>query len=531
MNRLSAGSNGVRCGFASRGVALAALCLLAFAPCAGARGVPLSAVGNVAIPNPNAIAPEDDRFGSSIVAGDFNDDGIDDLAVADHDHPHLVRVFFGTAWNVGQPVGTPFMMETIAVPMVPGATPGPPLALAVGDFDHDGHHDDDLVVGVPGDSLSIDNAGAVFAFSRASGGTWSLVATIRQGRDGYVGISEEGDHFGAALAVGDFNNNGLDDLAIGVPGEMTQGEAASGTAYIVYQGLGGLSPNGVEGFYRGYNGLTGEPHAGEQIGLALAAGDFDGDGADDLAVGIPGATCAGQAKAGSVMILHGTSDIGGLSATPEQYWSQAMAGISGQCDANDRFGSVLVAGRFSSTPIGEPETDDLAIGVIGESIAAPLEGAVNVLLGSAAGLSANGSRFLHESLLPGGSGATAAFGARLAAGRINEGAGTRDSLVIGAPYGSENGINAAGRIWVLPSSAGNLSQDHAGSYRLTPQYVAWPAANADGFGSQLAVGDFNGDGENDVAVGIPGSDATASNAGAVQVIYQSSFLFVDGFDG
>jgi len=506
------------------------LAVSALAPCARA-GIPLAAVGNVALPNPNAVAPDGDRFGSSIASGDFDDDGIGDLAVADRDHPGVVRVFFGTAWDVGEPVGTTFTMETITVPMVPGATVGPSLALAVGDFDHDGHHDDDLVVGVPGDSLSIDNAGAVFAFSRASGGTWSLVATIRQGYDGYIGVSEAGDHFGAALAVGDFNHNGLDDLAIGIPGEMTLGEAGSGTAYIVYQGLGGLSPTGAEAFYRGFNGLTGVPHADEQIGYALAAGDFDGDGATDLAVGIPGATCAGEASAGSVMILHGTNDIGGLVGTPEQYWSQAMPGVSGQCNANDRFGAALVAGRFDNTPIGDPETDDLAIGVPGESIAVTLEGAVNVVFGSVGGITADGSLYLHESLLPGGNAETSAFGARLAAGRINEAAGSRDSLIIGAPFASEYGIAAAGRVWVLPSVAGHISQERADSRWLTPQYAAWPAGSADGFGTQLAVGDFNGDGYNDLAVGIPNSDATATNAGIVQVIYQSFFLFVDGFDG
>jgi hypothetical protein len=511
--------------------AMMATALALFAPASGARGIPLTAVGKVALPNPNALGPESDQFGSSVASGDFNDDGIDDLAVADREHPNLVRVFFGTAWEVGQPVGTTFTMETIAVPMVPGTTLGPSLALAVGDFDHDAHNDDDLVVGVPGDSLSIDNAGAVFAFSRASGGSWSLVATIRQGHDGYIGISEAGDHFGAALAVGDFNHNGLDDLAIGIPGEMTLGEAGSGTAYIVYQGLGGLSPSNAEGFYRGFNGLTGVPHAGEQIGFALAAGDFDGDDATDLAVGIPGATCAGQAGAGSVMILHGTNDIGGLVATPEQYWSQAMAGVAGACNANDRFGSALVAGRFDPTPIGDPETDDLAIGVPGEMIEVPLEGAVNVLFGSVDGITADGSLFLHESLLPGGSAETSAFGARLAAGRINEGAGTRDSLIIGAPFASEYGTNAAGRVWILPSSGGRVSPAQAESRCLTPQYAAWPAGNGDAFGVQLAVGDFNGDSHNDLAVGIPNSDATDANAGIVQVLYQSMFLFVDGFDG
>jgi len=169
--------------------------------------------------------------------------------------------------------------------------------------------------------------------------------------------------------------------------------------------------------------------------------------------------------------------------------------------------------------------------VPGESFDVALEGAVHVLFGSVDGITSDGSLFLHESLLPGGSAQTSAFGARLAAGRINEGAGTRDSLIIGAPFASVYGIAAAGRVWMLPSVGGRLSQDLADARWLTPQYAAWPAGSADGFGTQLAVGDFNGDGYNDLAVGIPNSDATDTNAGIVQVIYQSMFLFVDGFDG
>ncbi len=504
---------------------------LASAAPAGAI-VPFSAVGNVALPDPNAIAPEDDRFGSSIAVGDFNDDGIDDLAVADRDHPNLVRVFFGAAWEIGQPVGTTFTMETITVPTVPGTTLGPAVALLAGDFGHDATDDDDLVVGVPGDSLSADGAGAVFVFDRASGGGWNLIDTIRQGADGYPGISEAGDHFGAALAAGYFDQNELIDLAIGIPGETTNGEANSGVAYILYQGVGGLSPSLFEGFYRGFNGLTGVPQAEEELGYALAAGDFDGDGKDDLAIGIPGASCAGYPDSGSVMVLRGHNDLGGLDAAGVSYWSQTQAGVADDCENGDRFGSVLVAGQFDATPIGDPETFDLAVGVPGEALdGVPIAGAVNVLFGSSAGLAADDNLFLHESVLPGGASVTAAFGARLAAGRINQAVGARDNLVIASPFASEGGVGIAGRVWVIPTAGGDLALDRAVSLRLTPQYGAWPSGTGDAFGAQLAIGDFNGDTDNDLAVGIPNSDATDPNAGAVQVIYQSGFIFVDGFEG
>ena len=504
-------------------------CTLASAP-----GLALSAlgpVGNFALPNPNLVDPGYDAFGIATVAGDFNDDGIADLAVADREHPTLVHVFLGTAWTVGEPTSFPFMMETVTIPAVAGTSSSPQTVLAVGDFGHDATDDDEIVVGVPSDSLDAEGNGAVFVIDRAPGGGWSVIDVIRQGDDGYVGISETDDHFGAALAVGDFDHNTLVDLAIGIPGETTMGEVAAGAVMVIAQGVGGLFPEGVEVFYRGFNGLTGVPAANEDLGWALASGDFNGDEVDDLAVGIPGASCAGFADSGSVMVLFGQDNLDGLDAAGVSYWSQTQAGVLDDCEAGDRFGTALVAGRFDGTLIGDPPTDDLAIGVPGEALdGVAVAGAVTVLHGSETGITAGHDLLLHEGVLPGGSLVSAAFGARLAAGRINAGAGSADSLVIASPFANEGGFGFAGRAWVIPSSLSELVPERARRFSLTPGYAAAPPALGDSYGMQLAIGDFNGDGDNDLAVAIPGHDGTAENSGTVQVIYQSDFLFVDGFD-
>jgi len=66
---------------------------------------------------------------------------------------------------------------------------------------------------------------------------------------------------------------------------------------------------------------------------------------------------------------------------------------------------------------------------------------------------------------------------------------------------------------------------------LTPAYLAGPAAEEDLFGAQMVSGDFNGDDAVDLAIGVPGRDVDeADAAGAVQVLYQSGFIFVDSFD-
>lgn len=488
-------------------------------------------VGNIGLDNPNAISPEEDFFGVAIATGDYNGDGVDDLAVADRQNPNVVRVYFGSAWDIGDPVFNPFLMQTVAVPMVPGTTQGPPVALLAGNLTRDITGDDELIVGVPGDSMTNNNAGAVFVLDKRPEGNWVVSNTIRQGFEGYGGQSEIDDHFGASLAVGFFDQNSLIDLAIGVPGETTNAQTSSGMVYVVYQGIVGLMNDNEEGFYRGVNGLTGVPEAGEQIGFALAAGDFDGDEIDDLAVGIPGASCAGFPNSGSVMVLRGRDDLDGLDAAGVSYWSQAQPGVAGGCETNDRFGSALVAGQFDPTPIGEITTADLAIGVPGEAVSGVnLAGAVAVLYGSPDGITADDNLLLHEGLLPGVGLQPAAFGSRLTRGRINEGAGTRDSLVVASPLATEQGATFAGRVWVIPSRGGDLEPTAAGKLSLTPAYALGPGAASDAFGSQVAVGDFNGDSDNDLAVGVPGHDGDDANSGGVQVMFQSKFIFVDDFE-
>jgi hypothetical protein len=514
-------------GFRSGLKAVLVLALVASGP---AQAVNLGPFANVAVANPNQIDPVGDSFGAAMASGDFDGDGIDDLAIADRQHPGLVRIHFGTVWTLGNPAGNPFQVATVPVPMVPGATLGSSNVLAAGDFTRDISNDDELVVGVPGDSLSANHAGAVFVLDRRPQGNWVVAITIRQGFEGFSGISEAGDRFGAALAVGGFDANDRDDLAIGIPGETTNGAVGSGAVYIVYQGIAGLMNSNEEAFLRGANGLTGAPIAGEDLGHALAAGDFNGDEIDDLAVGIPGNACAGQADSGSVMVLLGRNDFDGLDAAGVTYWAQTTAGVRDDCEVNDRFGSALAAGSFSETPLGQPRTDDLAVGVPGEALSGvSLAGAVAVLFGGSTGLTATGDLLLSEADLPGGSLAAAGFGSRLVSGQINASAGGGDNLVVAAPLASENGQALAGRAWVIPQRAGGLDPDTARPFALSGAYALGAPTAQDVYGSQLAIGDFNGDGDNDLAIAVPGHDGTGDGSGAVQVLFQSERIFADDF--
>ncbi len=57
---------------------------------------------------------------------------------------------------------------------------------------------------------------------------------------GMEGIAEAFDRFGSSLTVGDFNNDGKDDLAIGVPGEDIGNITNAGATNILYGSASGL---------------------------------------------------------------------------------------------------------------------------------------------------------------------------------------------------------------------------------------------------------------------------------------------------
>lgn len=74
----------------------------------------------------------------------------------------------------------------------------------------------------------------------------------------------------------------------------------------------------------------------EHFGAALAVGDFNGDGRDDLAVGVPDEDVGAAGNAGAVNVLYGSSS-GGLTSTLNQFWHQDSPGIEGVAGAYDGF--------------------------------------------------------------------------------------------------------------------------------------------------------------------------------------------------
>ncbi|HXJ67052.1 MAG TPA: CSLREA domain-containing protein, partial [Actinomycetota bacterium] len=198
---------------------------------------------------------------------------------------------------------------------------------------------------------------------------------------------------GGAAVSGDFDGDGFDDLAIGVPGETPTLSFATGAgAVVVVPG----SPSGLDGaasviLTQGSNGVKDTPEAGDGFGSALAAGDFNGDGRDDLAVGVPGEEVGSVVAAGAVNVIYGTATGLGTGGK-NQMFMQDTPGVVNEAEAGDRFGSSLAAAN-----LGKTSQADLAVGVPGEGVGtAAGAGGVNVLYGSATGLATTGNRFWSQ---------------------------------------------------------------------------------------------------------------------------------------
>ncbi len=222
-----------------------------------------------------------------------------------------------------------------------------------GDFDGDG---------------ALDRA---FGYPEANDGRGSVVVVYGSGevvefnRESYgiLDPAEVDDYFGDSLSAGDIDNDGYDELVVGVPGDdVWYGTVRvdAGSIHVIYGSSAGLDHVGDQIIDRYSSGVDGDPAAHDRFGEAVAVGDFNCDGHGDVAIGVPWDDAqSGRTNDGSINVLYGTSS--GLSSA-QDFYHQGSANVSGSPESHDEFGSSLAVGNFNGTTC-----DDLAVGVVGEN--------------------------------------------------------------------------------------------------------------------------------------------------------------------
>lgn len=346
-----------------------------------------------------------------------------------------------------------------------------------GDINNDGF--DDVIVGAPYYDITQSNEGAVFIYYGSQNGIDTMSPIVLQ-------IGQKDANFGTSVShAGDLNSDGFGDVVVGAP-FFDDEEEDEGAAFI---------------FLGGPSGINAVPQARVEGNMAFAnmgyavasAGNVNNDLYQDLIVAAPGWQ-NGESNEGAAFIFYGSS----------QGLDQA---IQTTLEGNAEF-----AMTWSVSGAGDVDNDgydDVVVGLMGYSNGETFEGAANVYYGSSSGININEKTTLEANQQ------FSAMGVSVAGPGDLNGDGFDDIIVGASEY--TNGQAAEGVVFVFNGSSTGISS-------VASALLEKDQANADFGHSVCGLGDVNGDGYDDIAVGAYHFAHGQNNEGA-------SFIFLGSPQG
>ncbi|MGK7913879.1 MAG: FG-GAP-like repeat-containing protein [Synechococcus sp.] len=305
-----------------------------------------------------------DRSGTSVSsAGDFNGDGNSDLIIGapantatnGREDAGESYVIFGGQTPYSSPVELSSLNGSDGFSLN-GEFDRDESGISVssaGDLNKDGF--DDIIIGAPRSDINgKSNVGKSYVVFGRSTGFPSELSNLN-GLNGFTinGIKSEDDLGRQVSNIGDVNGDGIDDIIINAPvGSIQQN---GGSSYVIFGSKGRFRPSVNVKQLNGRNGflITGDRRG---IKSVSGAGDFNGDGIEDLIVGAPNADSNNESKAGESYIVYGrcdgtfpTVDLASLSSREgfvikgAERGDNAGQNVSGVGDINqDGFDDVII---------------------------------------------------------------------------------------------------------------------------------------------------------------------------------------------
>lgn len=467
-----------------------------------------------------------DNAGRAVAFGDLDGDGFRDIIVGSIGvdgngqtipNSGAVDIVWGdTRVNLG--ASKDLLTQTDV--RIEGADTGDQVGVFVvaGDFDGDGL--DDLAMAASlgdGPGNIRPDAGDVYIFYGRARAAWAGITNVSQ-RDVIIYGADAGDNSGISLATGDVDNDGVDELLIGGSGMDGPANARNSCGGLNVW-WGGPRPEGGA-VDLGAVTLIDGVDAVDLAGRSIACGDLNGDGMDDIVVGVPNGAGPGnlRAQGGEARVVWGRS-----RAAMGQYLDLASgtdAAVWGK-DPGDNAGTWVDVADYDGDGFG-----DLVVGVPLADAPANVRvncGEVYAIYGQAVwpaavdldlGIAGIGKSWIGE-------GAGDLLGNSLTGGDV-DGDG-KDEIVLGAPLadGIANGRTSSGEVYLYFGALRGAIADQVTVGAASDLRILGADAG-DRYGTIMAMGDLDNDNGLELAMGGPTGDSRLNgrfDGGEVAIIY------------